>query len=220
MNEKRSALVFGATGLVGRYLVEELIDNQEYSLIKVFGRGEYQAKNEKIEYHRIDFDQPGSWSGRVTGDDLFVCLGTTIRKAGSVAMMERIDRDYPASIARIGAENGIRRVAVVSSMGANPASKNYYLRIKGQMEERIMAAGIAKKVIVRPSMLMGDRVEFRFSEWLAKGVMTVINPLLAGSARKYRGIHGRTVARAMIGLLKFPSDQVVFQSDRLLDEGR
>jgi uncharacterized protein YbjT (DUF2867 family) len=135
-------------------------------------------------------------------------------------MMERIDREYPASIARIAAENGIRRIAVVSSMGANAASKNYYMRIKGQMEERIMAAGISKTVIVRPSMLMGDRAEFRFAELLAKGVMTVINPLLSGSARKYRGIHGRTVARAMIKLLNSITDQVVYQSDRLLEEGR
>ncbi len=214
------AVVFGATGLVGKYLVEELIDNQEYSLIKVFGRGEYQAKSGKIEYHRIDFDTPDSWSGQVTGDDLFICLGTTIRKAGSVAMVERIDRDYPASIARIAAENGIRRVAVVSSMGANAASRNYYMRIKGQMEERIKIAGIPKTLIVRPSMLMGDRAEFRFAELLAKGVMTVINPLMTGSARKYRGIHGRTVARAMIKLLNSPSEQVVYQSDLLLSEGR
>jgi uncharacterized protein YbjT (DUF2867 family) len=220
MEDKRSALVFGATGLVGRYLVEELIYNQEYSLIKVFGRGEYQAENKKIEYHRIDFDLPDTWSGQVAGDDLFICLGTTIRKAGSVAMMERIDRDYPASVARIAAKNGIRRIAVVSSMGASAASKNYYMRIKGEMEDQIIAAGIAKTVIVRPSMLIGDRNEFRLAELIAKGVMTVINPLMVGSAKKYRGIHGRTVARAMISLLNKEADTVVFLSDTLLLSGK
>jgi uncharacterized protein YbjT (DUF2867 family) len=167
------ALVFGATGLVGGNLVQELIKDPEYHQVKVFGRGEYSVPDPKVEYHRIDFDKPDEYSAWLTGDDLFICLGTTIKKAGSVAAMERIDRDYPVTIARLAFANGTGHIAVVSSMGANKKSRNYYLRIKGEMEEGICNTGFSKTVIVRPSLLMGKRKEFRFGEMIAKGMVSI-----------------------------------------------
>jgi uncharacterized protein YbjT (DUF2867 family) len=216
MTEKLTALVFGATGLVGGYLVEELLKHPGYGKIKVFGRGEYNVTDPRIEYHKIDFETLDNSGSLIMGDDLFICLGTTIRKAGSVAAVERIDRDYPAMISRIAAANGVKRMAVVSSLGSNAGSRNFYVRIKGQMEEAVLKAGIPKTVIARPSMLLGNRKEFRFGELVGKGVMWLINPITPG---KYKGIHGRTVARAMINLLEQAGSQQVFDSDKLHKAG-
>jgi uncharacterized protein YbjT (DUF2867 family) len=119
-------------------------------------------------------------------------------------------------IALLSRRNGVKRIAVVSSIGADPASKNYYLRIKGEMEQGILAAGFEKTVIVRPSMLMGERKEKRPGEIAGKVVMKVIKPVLSGKLLKYRAIHGRDVARAMIILLDRDSDKNIFESDELL----
>lgn len=215
MEASRIALVFGATGLVGGHLVQELIRDPGYYQVKIFGRGDYPVSDPKIEYHRIDFDLLSDLAGLISGDDLFICLGTTIRKAGSVAAMEKIDRDYPIAIAQLAFANGIRRIAVVSSIGANRKSSNYYLRIKGEMEEGISSIGFAKTVIVRPSMLLGKRKEFRFGETVAKGIISLLNPLFVGWARKYRGIHGSAVASALIRLVHSESNRTIFESAEL-----
>jgi uncharacterized protein YbjT (DUF2867 family) len=129
--------------------------------------------------------------------------------------MEKIDRDLPVSIARQAKANGVTRVAVVSSIGADSGSKNYYLRIKGEMEEGVLKSGISRIVIVRPSMLLGERKERRVGEIAGKIVMKTFSPLLAGKLIKFRAIHGRDVARAMIVLLGRESDKSIYESDEL-----
>jgi uncharacterized protein YbjT (DUF2867 family) len=213
--EQRTALIFGATGLVGNLLLEELVKSGKYSLIKVFVRQTSGLTSDGIEEIIIDFSNPGNFSSKLSGDDLFVCLGTTIKKAGSVANMEKIDRDLPVSIARQAKANGVTRVAVVSSIGADSGSKNYYLRIKGEMEEGVLKSGISRIVIVRPSMLLGERKERRVGEIAGKIVMKTFSPLLAGKLIKFRAIHGRDVARAMIVLLGRESDKSIYESDEL-----
>lgn len=213
----KSAVVFGATGLVGSELVRELESDERYSAIKLFVRRDTELSVGKTELYRVDVSDPGSYASQIKGDELFICLGTTIRKAGSIGAMEVADRDLPAEIATIAVKNGIRAVAVVSSIGAYPKSRSYYLRIKGEMEELIAAAGFEKVVIVRPSMLFGKRNEFRFGEEVGKVIMKVFNFLLIGRLRRYRGIEARDVARAMIRLINEPSDRTVayYESDSL-----
>lgn len=213
--ENRTALIFGATGLVGNLLLEELAKSGKYTLIKIFVRQPSGISSEGVEEIIIDFSDTGNFSSKLSGDDLFVCLGTTIKKAGSVANMEKIDRDLPVMIARQAQANGVKRIAVVSSVGADSASKNYYLRIKGEMEDGIINSGIAKTVIVRPSMLLGDRKEKRVGEIAGKIVMKTFSPLLTGKLIKFRAIHGRDVARAMIILLDRETDKKIFESDEL-----
>jgi uncharacterized protein YbjT (DUF2867 family) len=216
----RIALVFGATGLVGNCLVEELKDNASYSSIEVFTRTPIDSRHEKINQHLIDFNRLEEYASLFKGDDLFICLGTTIRKAGSVRKVEEIDRDLPARIAQIASENGVSRIAVVSSLGANPSSRNYYLRIKGEMEAAIRKIQFEQIVIARPSMLTGRRKEFRFGEVIGKIFMTVTGFLLLGPARKYRSISGQTVAAAMIALIQSPHREIVYQSDELQKFGK
>jgi uncharacterized protein YbjT (DUF2867 family) len=209
----KTALIFGSTGLVGSYLIQELIDCGEYSEIKSFVRKPTGIKQTIISEHIIDFGKLDDFAGLFKGDDLFICLGTTIKKAGSVAKVEEIDRDIPIRIAEICQKNGVKKVAVVSSIGANKSSKNYYLRIKGEMEAGILAQNFENIAILRPSILLGKRSETRFAETAGKGFMTVFGFLLFGKIKKYRAIHGQTVARAMIAILKQDLKEKIYESD-------
>jgi uncharacterized protein YbjT (DUF2867 family) len=213
--DKRKALIFGSTGLIGNLLLEELINSENYSEIRIFVRQPTEIINPKVEEVTVDFSDPDLFSKKITGDDLFICLGTTIKKAGSVKRMEEIDRDLPIKIAAMASANGVKRVAVVSSLGAGVGSKNYYLRIKGEMEEGILKLNFENIAIVRPSMLLGERKEKRTGEAVGKIVMKTFKPLLAGKLRKYRAIHGRDVARAMIVILQKEPVKNVYESDDL-----
>jgi uncharacterized protein YbjT (DUF2867 family) len=211
----RTAIVFGATGLVGNLLLEELEKAGNYQTIKIFVRQTAGISLPVVEEIITDFSNIGGLGADLKGDDLFICLGTTIKKAGSIESMEKVDRDLPVDIAILARKNGVKRVAVVSSIGADPASKNYYLRIKGEMEQGILTTGFEKTVIVRPSMLMGERKERRPGEIAGKVVMKVIKPVLSGKLLKFRAIHGRDVARAMIMLLDKETDKKIYESDEL-----
>lgn len=213
--EGKTAIVFGATGLVGNLLLEELETSKSYSLIRIFVRQTTGITNPGLEEIVTDFSDPPALAGKARGDDLFICLGTTIRKAGSVANMEKIDRDLPVMVAEMARSNGTKRVAVVSSIGASPLSKNYYLRIKGEMEEGIKKLGFEKTVIVRPSMLLGDRKELRAGEIVGKVFMKTVKPLLTGKMKKFRAIHGRDVARGMIALIQGEPGVSIVESDEL-----
>ena len=129
---------------------------------------------------------------------MFICLGTTIKKAGSIERMEQIDRDIPIKIGELSQTLGIKKIAVISSIGANANSRNYYLRIKGEMENGLKTLDFDNIVIARPSLLLGDRKEQRFTETIGKFLVKTLGFLLVGNLRKYRGIHVRKVARAMI----------------------
>jgi uncharacterized protein YbjT (DUF2867 family) len=213
--EVKTAIVFGATGLVGNLLLEELINSGEYSAIKIFVRQSTGVSEPKVEEIITDFSNPDNLSARLTGDDLFICLGTTIKKAGSVANMEKVDRDLPVKIAELAQKNGLRNIAVISSIGANESSKNYYLRIKGEMEKGILSLNLDNTVVVRPSMLFGERKEKRTGEVVGKVVMKAFQPVLLGNLMKYRAIHARDVAKAMILLLKEKKEKKIFESDEL-----
>jgi len=211
----RTALVFGATGLVGRYLVNELKDHVSYTSIFAFLRTAKDYNHLKVIEQVIEFEKIEDYAHLIKGDDLFICLGTTIRKAGSVKRMEEIDRDLPIRIARMAFNNGVKRIAVVSSMGANPSSGNYYMRIKGEMEKGIMEIPFDQTVIARPSMLFGRRKGFRFGELIGRIFMTIFGFLFIGPLRKYRGIKGKVVAEAMISLVKSTRREIIYPSDEL-----
>jgi len=213
--KNKTAIVFGSTGLIGNLLIEELTKSENYSLIKSFVRQSTGISEPKVEEIVIDFSNTASFSHLITGDDIFICLGTTIKKAGSVANMEKIDRDLPLDIARAALSAGVKGIAVVSSIGASAKASNYYLRIKGQMEDGIMQLPFHRKTIVRPSMLLGERKEKRAGEMVGKVVMTAVKPVLIGKLLKYRAIHGRDVARAMIVILNTHQEKIIFESDEL-----
>ncbi len=211
----RTAVVFGATGLIGKYLVEELIQNMRYSTIKVFTRRKLNIEHIKVVEHIVDVENVDTYADQIRGDDLFICLGTTRKKTSSISRYEQIDRDMPINIARVSLEKGVSRVAVVSSLGANAASKSYYPRIKGEMEAGIIDLAFETTVIARPSLLLGKRSEFRLGEKLATVFMKAFSFIFRGKLGVYRAIEGRDVARAMIDLLARKNPKKIFLSDEL-----
>jgi uncharacterized protein YbjT (DUF2867 family) len=211
----RTAIVFGATGMVGNILLEELIKSADYSAIKIFVREPTGISEPKVEEIITDVSNSAGYSDKITGDDLFICLGTTIKKAGSVENMEKIDRDLPVQIARLARNNGIKNIAVVSSIGAAKTSRNYYLRMKGEMETGILKLNFDSTAIVRPSMLLGERKERRRGEMVGKVVMKTFQPVLIGKLLKYRAIHAKDVARAMILIIQKKRGKNIIESDEL-----
>ena len=211
----RTAIIFGATGLIGNLLLEELIQSGEYSEIKIFVRQTTGVFHEKVQEFTVDFLNQDTFLNQIKGDDVFICLGTTIKKAGSIKRMEEIDRDLPVMLASSASINGAKRIAVVSSMGAASQSSNYYLRIKGEMEQEILKLKFENIAIVRPSMLLGERKERRAGETAGKIVMKVFHPLFFGKMKKYRAIHGKDVAKAMIAILQKDQIKNIYESDEL-----
>lgn len=214
MNSK-TALIFGSTGLIGNLLLEELIQSDEYREIKIFVRQPIEISHPKVQEFAVDFSIPETFLKQITGNDLFICLGTTIKKAGSIKQMEVIDRDLPVNLANAAFSNGVKRITVVSSMGANPGSSNYYLRIKGEMEQEILKLKFENTAIVRPSILFGERKEKRTGELMGKIIMKTFKPLLQGKMKKFRGIHAKDVARAMIAILQKDQVKNIYESDEL-----
>ena len=215
MMESRTAAVFGSTGLIGNLLLEELAESGKYSHVRSFVRQSTGIRENRIEEIVSDLQDVSSIASWINTDDLFICLGTTIKKAGSVTNMEKIDRDLPYDIAAAAFRNGVRNVSVVSSLGASSRSSNFYLRIKGEMEEKIMGLGFENLSIVRPSMLLGERKEKRTGERVGKVVMKAFRPVLVGKLSKYRAIHAADVASAMISLNLGPGGTRIVESDEL-----
>ncbi len=211
----RTAIVFGATGLVGKSLVEELIKNMGYTAIKIFTRKKLGIEHIKIIEHIVDLENVESYSQEMRGNDLFICIGTTMKQAKSIKRYEEIDRDLPFNIASTAKLKGLERVAVVSAIGANVESKNYYNRIKGEMEAMIMGLNFERTVIARPSLLLGKRDGFRLMEGLGRLFSRLFSFILVGKLRIFRPIYGRDVAIAMIKTIAEASDRKIYLSDEL-----
>lgn len=213
----QTALVFGATGLVGRQLVLQLIQHSEYTRIKVFTRKKLDFAHEKIYEIITDFEDWERISESMTGEAVFCCIGSTQKKAGSKEAFRKIDFDMVVKIAELTQEKNIGKFAVISSIGANANSSNFYLKTKGEMEEKLLSMAIDKKIIVRPSLLLGDRKEFRLAEKLGKVLFYLFGFLFFGSLKKYKGIHANQVAIALIKLMERKDNQVIFESDELAE---
>lgn len=196
----KKALIAGGTGLIGNALVEQLIAHPEYTEIHCLVRKTGNWSNEKIKEHIIDFEQLAEQFPKVEADCAFCCLGTTLKTAGSKDRQYQIDHDYVVDFAQQCFKMGIKRFIVISSIGASVETRNFYLRTKGDMERDCLAIGFENTVILRPSFLLGNRKEFRFSEKIAGGLMKGLGFLLVGKWRKYKGIHVDQIAQRMLML--------------------
>lgn len=215
MNMMQTAIITGATGLVGSYILRQLLNDPSFSKIISISRKDPGIQHEKLLQVNGSLDDPVLLEKHLKGDIIFCCLGTTIKKAGSQEAFENVDLNMPLLIAKIATDNAIPVFAVVSSLGANARSSNFYLRTKGKMEEGIIKLAFEKTVIVRPSMLLGKRDEFRFTEELGKVLMGLSKYILLGRLKKYRAIKAETVAKAMINLSKMKITESIFESDQV-----
>jgi uncharacterized protein YbjT (DUF2867 family) len=211
----KTAVIIGATGLTGQHLTHLLLQHPAYHTVKVLVRGDFAIQHPKLHVYKTNMQDEAQLRVQLTGDDLFCCIGTTIRKAGSQAAFRAVDYDIPVTAARIAAQNGMKQLFVVSSLGANIHSSNFYLRTKGEMEHDVQHAGVPVTVCVRPSMLLGERKELRVGERIGQWLIRALAPLLQGSWRKYRGIQAQQVAKAMVYLAQHSSHNQVVESDEL-----
>jgi uncharacterized protein YbjT (DUF2867 family) len=188
--------MIGATGLVGSHLSNRLLDDARFDKVIAFGRRKTGSPHPKLEEHVVDFESWEPWSSLVKGDVAFSSLGTTRKQAGSRAAQKKVDYDYQLAFARAAARNGVATYVLVSSSSANPSSRVFYTRLKGELDRDVQQLGFERVRIMRPSLLGGDRPQRRAGEKLGGAVLAALNAL--GIARSYREIPGDVVARAMI----------------------
>jgi len=217
----KTAIVIGASGLVGSEIVKQLLVDEDYSMVKLFLRKEIPFSNSKLQQYIIDFNKLDASSDLINGDVVFCCMGTTIKVAGSQDAFMKVDYTYVLNFAQLAKRNGIDKFIVVSSLGADKNSANFYLKVKGDVENDLTRLKFKNLIIVRPSMLLGDRKEFRLGELIGKKIMKGLAFLFVGKLKKYKAIEASTVAKAMLMLSKNElSDVAIFENARLLDLGK
>lgn len=209
----KTAIIIGASGLVGKELSIQLLNNEAYSEVHVLVRKELDLKNVKLFQHVIDFDNINRYSNLIKGDDAFCCLGTTMKIAGSKEAFYKVDYEYVNNFARLAFQNGIKNFAMVSSMGANANSSVYYSKVKGEIEKAIIAYRFNATFICRPSMLIGERQDKRIGEEIGILVSNAFDFLIPN---KYKSITGKQVAKAMMTLVSQGGLGVhIIESDKL-----
>jgi uncharacterized protein YbjT (DUF2867 family) len=193
----KKAIIAGASGLIGSNLLQILLDESGYDLVLILVRKELPVTHPKLKQQVVDFDRLNDNAAEITGDVIFSCLGTTQALTPDKALYRKIDHDYPVTLAQIGLKNGVQQFHLVSDIGANPASSAFYLQLKGQIEQDIAKVGLPSVYIYQPSMLKGRKDKQRFGESFFNALMTVVDPLLFGSLKKFHSIVASSVARAI-----------------------
>ncbi|WP_257454655.1 oxidoreductase [Archangium lipolyticum] len=216
--QTRTAVVTGASGLVGGLLLDTLLASPRYREVLSLGRRPLPEQHPKLVQRTVDFARLAEES-LPAADDAFCCLGTTIKKAGSQEAFRAVDHDAVLAFAQATKKAGARRFLVVTALGANPRSRVFYNRVKGEAEEALEGVGFESLVILQPSLLLGERAESRPGERAAIMASRVLAPLLRPLAS--RPIEARTVARAMVALaLDAPRGVRVVPSGELQELGR
>jgi uncharacterized protein YbjT (DUF2867 family) len=211
----RKALVLGATGLVGRELLNQLLVDDYFSKVKILVRRSTGIVNPKLEEVIIDFDSPESWASELVGDVIFSAFGTTLKQAGSKEAQYKIDYHYQYTVIRLAFENSVPDCVLVSAPGASIVSKIFYNRMKGELDRDVAKLGFDRLVLIKPSLLLGKRDEVRMGESVGAVIGSVMKWI--PGLRKYRPIPGSVVATSMIHSVKNPSGHPITQyhSDQL-----
>jgi uncharacterized protein YbjT (DUF2867 family) len=196
-----TATLIGATGLIGGYLLDELLKDDDFTTVRILVRRPVEFSHPKLEKKLVDFSDAESFRLGLEGSQLVFCaVGTTQKKVkGDKDAYRKVDYDIPVNAARFSKLCGCEVFVLVSSVGASKQSNNFYLKLKGEVEEAVKAIGLRSVHIMRPSVLLGERKEFRLGEKISKGLMSGLSFLIPA---KYKPIHGREVARAMITAAK------------------
>lgn len=217
----RTALLAGASGLVGRYALDQLVAAPEYARVVAVVRRPLEFEHPKLVEVVASFEALDRLPEPLRGDDAFCCLGTTMKRAGSRVAFRAVDHGAVLAFAWAAQRGGARRFFVVSAMGADPESRFFYNRVKGETEEALRVLGFDTLGIFRPGLLRGPREEYRFGERLAAAALALARPLLVGSWRRYRPVHAAVVARAMVRTsLGKERGVLTCESDEIQDLGR
>lgn len=212
---EKTAIVLGGSGLTGSLLLNLLLNDNRYAQVKVFGRRTMGMGHPKLKEYLCNLLDLKDESKNFTADEVFCCIGTTAAKTPDKTEYRNIDYGIPVTAASLCKTNGINTFLVISAMGANPKSRVFYNRTKGDMEAAVLEQGIRKTHILQPSLIEGHREESRPGEWFFKQVFKVLNVLLMGPLKKYRSIHPKKIARAMVWLANNTYEEVKIESDKI-----
>ncbi|WP_421799226.1 NAD(P)H-binding protein [Haliscomenobacter sp.] len=199
--ERKTATLIGATGLIGSQILQQLIDDADFRKIKVLVRRPFKFVHPKIELIQLDFGDEVAYQAAIAGSDVVFCsVGTTLKQVNSdMVAYRKIDYDIPVNAARFCVATGCPKFLLVSSIGANSQSSNFYLKLKGEVEEKVGSLGIPSVAVFRPSMLLGERAEFRLGEKVGQALMGVLGFMIP---KPYKAIDVKMVAKAMIAVAK------------------
>lgn len=197
---EQTALVIGATGLVGNFVVEELLKDESFKTVRILVRRSLKIIHPKLEERIVNFTDINDYAEKFGyGDVIFCCIGTTQNKVkGDKDAYEKIDFEIPLNAARMGIVNKFKKFLIVSAVGANESSSNFYLKLKGRTENALQQFAFQSISVFRPSILSGNRKEIRPAEKIMQSIIKVVSPLLIGSLKKYRAIKASDVAKAMV----------------------
>ncbi|KAA6439456.1 oxidoreductase [Dyadobacter flavalbus] len=212
----KTALLAGATGLVGQQVLQNLLETPYYSEVKVLTRRPLNISNPRLTEIITDFDKPDRTL--IRADDIFCCLGTTIKKAGSQEAFKKVDLDYPVRIAEFAKINGAEKYLIVTAMGADTKSVFFYNRIKGEVQEKLAAMKFDSLHILQPSLLLGKRAESRLGEKIGEVFSNLFAPFMNGSLKKYKAIESSKVARAMVSLAMKPEKGIFIHDSAALQQ--
>lgn len=209
---KKTAIILGATGLTGSHLLELLLQDSDYERVKVFTRNKLPITHPKIEEHVIDLLKLSDFANEFTADVVFCCIGTTKAKTPNKELYRAIDYGIPVEAAKLANQNSINQFIVISALGANSESKVFYSQLKGKMERDVLAQHIEHTHLLQPSLIVGERKEKRTGEDFSKHLMKLFGFLIPA---RYKMIHGKTIAKAMIQLTRKPSNEEVIPSEKI-----
>ncbi len=210
-----TANVIGATGLVGKELVKQLLENENFGKVRIFVRRDSEISHPKLEQVVVDFAKEETWAKKLTGDVLFSALGTTLKQAGSKERQYEVDFTFNLNFAQKAKEKGIENYVLVSSIGANSKSNIFYTRIKGELDDAVAKTGFYNLAILRPSSLTGDRDETRWMEKMSVPIARFVTQFVF---KKYRPISGETVAQAMINAVLNPNPKkTIWEGDEVFE---
>lgn len=213
---KRKALVIGATGLIGKNVLNQLLQNEAYEKITILVRKSMGYSNGKLEEVIVDFDHLEDYAQYFHVDDVFCCLGTTIKTAKTKENFRKVDYDYSIKAAELSGKSNVQNFLIVSSMGASSHSNIFYSKVKGEVERDLKKFNFNGLFIFRPSLLLGERKETRIGEKIAEKISIFMPFLFSGGFKKYKPIKAEIVAKAMIrsALSGIKGEQII-ESDRI-----
>ena len=213
----KTALIFGSSGLIGSYLLDLIVNDNNYSKIRLFVRSEPVNTSSKIEIIKTDFNNLENHKDSIAGDVCFFCIGTTRKKTPDKNEYINIEYNLPVEVAKIAKSNSVNNFIYVSSIGANTNASGLYLKNKGQAEEELKKLNFSKLSIMRPSILLGNRKENRVGEKIAIFVMKTLSPLFLGKMKKYKPIKVENVAKTMLHVVRNDYQKTIFESDEIIE---
>jgi len=196
------AIIFGASGLVGSELVKLILNDTSFSGLTIIARKEIPVSHPLLVQVIADFDSIESKKHLLKGDVLFSCLGSTKKKTPDFKDYYKVDHDYPLLVGKLGLQNGLKSIHLISSIGANSSSSNSYLKMKGEVEDDLIKLNFKDIHIYRPSLITGRRKEARPLEKAGSFILAILSPLLIGSLKKYKRISAKDIASAMCNQAK------------------